>query len=558
MSNDDIMLFGGMALGGESPPNATQHQPLYSLNAIDFVITFERWLSTVYPKYSDAPRTAEQLAALDQWLLVLHFRTDYEAGRLVEDRGLSIEEMHLGFQLSAGAPAISLISGRYATQPLGRIPRKELRSSEQTAHQLEEDLARSEKTAVLLLVHDGRFGHSIVAHGADREQHYIRFLDPWPGGTLLAGDQNAAGVAAIPDPTLREGWQIETSQLAKVLVAAIILLPIWDRWQQTSGPISAEQLWRKDLTEGERYLDGSLGTLSSNPGSRRALGAAALALAHVMLERDLRVDALQWLRQAAVAGQQEVMELLHDWDQLRMADEAEANYWGREAASVKAGISPWKLDPADSPEPSTSQQLYQMLPPVTPDLARGYELATRGDLGGARSAYERTIASGHPMASPEAHYNLGKLLHQADQIEAAEGHFLQATLSCHLDLVPWAANELGLLLVQRDNHEGAVAAYERAVYSGHPIASAAAAINLAILYNQSGMVEPALEACDRARVSDIAPYAPQGDCIAGFLLERIGDMTGAVSAYQRAARYGEDQFAQAARAELVRLESKSR
>jgi tetratricopeptide (TPR) repeat protein len=98
----------------------------------------------------------------------------------------------------------------------------------------------------------------------------------------------------------------------------------------------------------------------------------------------------------------------------------------------------------------------------------------------ARDAYRRAIELDPTHA--DAHTNLGRLLHEAGELEAAEAHYREALACDPRELT--AAFNLGVVLEDRGASEEAIAAYQR-VLAGDP-RYADAHYNLARLYERVG------------------------------------------------------------------------
>lgn len=104
----------------------------------------------------------------------------------------------------------------------------------------------------------------------------------------------------------------------------------------------------------------------------------------------------------------------------------------------------------------------------------------------AREAYRRAIAlnPGHP----EAHLNLGRLLHEEGELREAESHYRQALAADPES--PLAAYNLGVVLEDRNRPGEAAEAYRKAVK--HDPDHAEAHFNLGRLYEQEGDEERAV------------------------------------------------------------------
>src|SRR5438093_7520870 len=117
------------------------------------------------------------------------------------------------------------------------------------------------------------------------------------------------------------------------------------------------------------------------------------------------------------------------------------------------------------------------------DLACHLELYSREE---ARDAYRRTVELDPHHAN--AHVNLGRLLHEAGELEAAEAHYRLA-LAASPD-ASIAAFDLGVVLEDLDRQPEAIEAYERAL--GTDPSCADAHFNVARLYEKAGKMAAAL------------------------------------------------------------------
>ena len=79
----------------------------------------------------------------------------------------------------------------------------------------------------------------------------------------------------------------------------------------------------------------------------------------------------------------------------------------------------------------------------------------QGDLDGAQAAYQQAIASGHPRHAPAAARNLGNILSERGDLAGARAAY-----------DPKGALGLGALLARNGDIRGARAAYQRAIRSG--------------------------------------------------------------------------------------------
>jgi hypothetical protein len=89
------------------------------------------------------------------------------------------------------------------------------------------------RRSVQVLIHDGLAGHSITALAVDQDTNSIIYHDQWPGDSLLAPGQNAAGVRAKRFGSV---WRVSAAELERVAIAAFILPGVWATLRGQPGP----------------------------------------------------------------------------------------------------------------------------------------------------------------------------------------------------------------------------------------------------------------------------------------------------------------------------------
>ena len=104
----------------------------------------------------------------------------------------------------------------------------------------------------------------------------------------------------------------------------------------------------------------------------------------------------------------------------------------------------------------------------------------------AENAYQKAVAA--DPEHPEAHINLGRLLHERGNPEAAAAHYRAATGSAPENAI--AAYNLGTALEDLDLTEAAIDAYQRAIELDPRFIDAH--FNLARLYEQTGALQRAI------------------------------------------------------------------
>jgi tetratricopeptide (TPR) repeat protein len=116
---------------------------------------------------------------------------------------------------------------------------------------------------------------------------------------------------------------------------------------------------------------------------------------------------------------------------------------------------------------------------------RGCELEATS-VGEARAAYEEALAL--DAAHPDAHVNLGRILHECGEVEAAEAHYREAVEAAPTHVT--ALYDLGVSLQDQGRMEEAGAAYRAALDLDGGYADAH--FNLVLLYEELGRLQEAL------------------------------------------------------------------
>ena len=164
------------------------------------------------------------------------------------------------------------------------------------------------------------------------------------------------------------------------------------------------------------------------------------------------------------------------WDP--QSGQAHLDFSVRELAEKVAPITQ-----AGAAQPAAAEPTAELTADEWYDLALDLEPAATDR---ARDAYRRALAlnPGHVRA----HLNLGRLLHEAEDVERAETHYRQA-LAADPDS-PTAAFNLGVALGDLGRAGEAIEAYKRALRSEPDMASAH--YNLSRLYEAEGRTQEAL------------------------------------------------------------------
>ncbi len=156
-------------------------------------------------------------------------------GGQIPERGVSIEEFWLGFQLLLRSPVTCFLNAAQPQQEVARITRLRRLSAAEIWAELQQVYANPELErplptmiaglkALPTFVYDGsEIAHIISAYTI--QENELHFMDPWPERSLLCAEHNSAGVAARESNLIRHGWQI-TRQEFKRVVFAVLLHPL--------------------------------------------------------------------------------------------------------------------------------------------------------------------------------------------------------------------------------------------------------------------------------------------------------------------------------------------
>lgn len=185
--------------------------------------------------------------------------------------------------------------------------------------------------------------------------------------------------------------------------------------------------------------------------------------------------------------------------------------------------------------------------------ALGDLLRAQGDLESARAAYQRAINSGHPDEAPKAWFVLAELFMEVDDFDGARASLQHAMNSAHKEWAPRSAGWLGELLECRGDAISARASYQVAIDSRHPDEAPWAAGALGGLLRKQGDLAGARDAYERAIASGHRDEAPWAANRLGDMLADEGDSEGAGKAYHHAIVSGNPDESRRAAARVGRL-----
>jgi hypothetical protein len=214
-------------------------------------------------------------------------------------RGATLEQAwNVSFQIF-GIPFVCLLATdgpRVVTEKIPRVIRLDPDELVAGVARVLGDVPHASSQA---FTYDGRIGHSITLIGANAQAGTVTFHDPWPGDSLLARHENAAGVDARPTADGR-AWEIARNDLARVLVAAFV----WPRlWAEVTGrpagtaygAVQSSDFWSWfHITEGRREPQSHQTRVELLPGAFRE----HLELSVTLSARQLVDTADLWIRRS--------------------------------------------------------------------------------------------------------------------------------------------------------------------------------------------------------------------------------------------------------------------
>lgn len=177
---------------------------------------FERARSNNPAWYQIMERAYAQFAALPENAGIY---ADPKAG------GATIEQIWLVHTLF-GIEPYCLLARPLPAATTRRISRLVNCKSAQIVESLKAIQAADGEVNVPLAYHDGKTGHCIRITAYDRARDRFIYHDPWPERSLLAQENNVAGVDAQPDGTR---WSVTAEELERVVFAAFIFPSQWAR-----------------------------------------------------------------------------------------------------------------------------------------------------------------------------------------------------------------------------------------------------------------------------------------------------------------------------------------
>ena len=314
------------------------------------------FIHTVWVNNHTAPTDVAALASFDVNSLMPEYLAFIRAGGKVPERGQSLEEFWLGFQLSARCPVVCLLNDVQPKQEVARITRLRRLSAPGIWAELQRVYARRQarrastsKTLVFhhlpALVYDGNEIAHIIGIRTMRGEE-LHYWDSWPGRSLLCAEHNIAGVAARDSDLIQEGWWITRLEFYRV-VFAVMVYPITER--RPFVELTEQELQAAKLQAGAdwatRQLNAGRPNFTSSPRVERIGRLAGAVLSNCVWKVKVAInegddpnvpgtDGVAPLHLAAEQGHLEIVKLLTEHG----ADWRARNAQGRTPAELAAVV----------------------------------------------------------------------------------------------------------------------------------------------------------------------------------------------------------------------------
>lgn len=143
-------------------------------------------------------------------------------------RGATIQQTWLVFTLF-GIETYCLLARPLPPAATQRITRLVNCSAAELIGTLKSIQAATNTLGVTVAHHDGKTGHCITLKAYDTARDRFIYHDPWPARSLLAAENNAAGVDAQSEGKL---WSVTAPELERVVFAAFAFPHQWARAQK--------------------------------------------------------------------------------------------------------------------------------------------------------------------------------------------------------------------------------------------------------------------------------------------------------------------------------------
>ena len=138
-------------------------------------------------------------------------------------RGATIQQIWLLHTALWGIEPYCLVAKPLPETATQRVTRLVNCSAAQLVEWLEVIQDADNKVIAPLAYHDGKMGHCITIKSYDPERDRFIYHDPWPERSLLAIENNAAEVNALPENDAETLWSITAQELERVVFATFLM-----------------------------------------------------------------------------------------------------------------------------------------------------------------------------------------------------------------------------------------------------------------------------------------------------------------------------------------------
>jgi hypothetical protein len=148
-----------------------------------------------------------------------------------QNTGATIQQIWLLLTALSGIAPYCVLAKPLPAASTQRVTRVVNSSAKELVQWLMAIQKADKRVVAALAYYDGQTGHCINLKSYDRERDRFIYHDPWPERSLLAKENNAAGVDAVAEDEAGTRWSITSQELERVAFAAFLMPWQWARNQ---------------------------------------------------------------------------------------------------------------------------------------------------------------------------------------------------------------------------------------------------------------------------------------------------------------------------------------
>ena len=161
-----------------------------------------------------------------------------------KDTGATVQQMWLLHTALTGIEPYCVLAKPLPPTATERVTRLVNSSPQELVQWLKTIQKAENRVSVELAYYDGKMGHCINLKSYDPERDRFIYHDPWPERSLLAKENNAAGVDAVAEDDAGSRWSITSQELERVAFATFLMPWQWARIQDQKFELFDSE-WRE-------------------------------------------------------------------------------------------------------------------------------------------------------------------------------------------------------------------------------------------------------------------------------------------------------------------------